>query len=70
MGVDLTKGFAEFIPHLDLVLEWAEAVVRAGVVAEVEADVEVEAELRLRLRLRLRLISRRCCFSRQRHWSG
>ena len=34
------KGFAEFVPHLDLVLEWAEAVVRAGVEAEVEADFQ------------------------------
>ena len=28
------KGFTEFVPHLDLVLEWAEAVVRAGVEAD------------------------------------
>ena len=35
----------KFAPHLNLVLEWAEAVVRAEVEAEVKAEVGAEVEV-------------------------
>ena len=41
----MTKGFTEFTLHLDLVLEWVEAVVEAEVGVEAEAEVGAEAEV-------------------------